>query len=117
MFTNIKSVLPRRIDSLGIKEKMAEQNIVKIAQAILAKKILKDNNENVVVVAYVKKKLIVAAKNPQWAAKTFIFKEQLKDELEAVLSKIDIEDIRIVIGGERKRSAPQRSRRGRKHGS
>ena len=99
MFTNIKELLPRRIEALGVNEKITAQNVKTVA-GIQLKKLLKELNnsaQNVSVKEIKKNTLIISVKNPQWAARVYLVKENLKTSLEDQFPNIKIKEISIII--------------------
>ena len=99
MFTNIRELLPKRIEALGVKERISTQDLRKKADIYLKKLLasLPNANQNVFVKNFSKNKLIIAAKNPQWAARVYLVKENLKTSLEDQFPNIKIKEISIII--------------------
>jgi len=99
VFTNIRELLPKRIEALGVKERISTQDLRKKADIYLKKLLasLPNANQNVFVKNFSKNKLIIAAKNPQWAARVYLIKEDLKRNLEAENEETKIKDVVIVI--------------------
>lgn len=98
VFTNIKELLPKRIEAMGVNEKIFQGNIKKTAQAHIKKMFntLQSAEESIFIKKFEKNKLIIAVKNPQWAARVYLIKEDLKEKIEEQ-SNIKITDIIIVI--------------------
>jgi len=99
VFTNIKELLPKRIEALGVKERISSQDTRKKADLYLKKLLVSLPNaiQNVSIKNFDKNKLIIAVKNPQWAARVYLIKEDLKRNLEAENTEIKIKDVIITI--------------------
>ena len=116
MFTNIKAVLPERIEAIGLKNKLSEKDICKAAETLI-KQYLKKEKQYIYsfeVKAFKKGTLFVQAENSQWGARLYLLSSELKDKLNQAFPKTKISYIKITVGDISKPSPLKHSRLGRR---
>ena len=116
MFTNIKTLLPRRVEALGVREKLNEKNIEEAATSIL-KKEFSENKKikySVTIKHFRNHKLIISAPNAQWAAQVYLLSDKIKKALEVRFPKTPVKEIIITIADKQKSLSRPHSRRDQK---